>query len=303
MYYLVHNSAYLNENIEIFLDGIHYTKHQASIGYGVSFDEKNIRSAEESWHLKIGLEKANSLKSLNKIFKYFSENLHDLDDPYFDNCLEYFSKNSIIVCQKRPEIFDSIIDFLIALTGHYNDNTAPILEFFEKAQTKLAVIKKILPKISEKWMVIEHIALLADDEKAFDYIIDQYLTKNIDDRSIWIFQAALKQKNPDAYHRFSSLINLKTDNKFLQVDTPSREENPHKRTSHEAAIEQLFDTDGIIEEVLKIFDTEGPSPRKSKSRSDSAIELRIFILYMQLKFGKVSIKRKKLGRGKSLKID
>ena len=57
---------------------------------------------------------------------------------------------------------------------------------------------------------------------SFNYIIDEYLSKNLDDRSILIFQEVLKQKNPNAYHRFSSLINVKTDNKFLKVDTPLR---------------------------------------------------------------------------------
>lgn len=264
LYYLVHNSAFLNENIEIFLEGIHYTQYPASASFDISFDDKKIRSGEESWHLKIGLEKANSLESLNKIFTYFSEHSHDLDNPYFSKCVEHFSKNSITVYQTRPEIFNDLIDFLIALTRHYQDNTAPLLIFFEKTQTKLAAIKKILQKVNENWLLIRPVALLADNEESYNYIIEEYLSKKLDDSNMWFFQSVLKQKNPYCYQRFNSLINAKTNNKFVQIEAQPKEINTTQRSYQEQAIEQLFDTDAIINEVLTIFDSEGKSPKKGQ---------------------------------------
>ena len=68
LYYFLLNSDYLDENIEIFLEGIKYVRLQPSR------TGRETRVGDEHWYLKIGLESAKSPDAIRKIFNYFKEN-------------------------------------------------------------------------------------------------------------------------------------------------------------------------------------------------------------------------------------
>ena len=78
LYYLLHNSDYLDENIDVFLEVLRYVRFDLSY-----MSNRRSRLTNERIELIEGLKKAASKVSIRKVLNYFIANSHDITRPIY----------------------------------------------------------------------------------------------------------------------------------------------------------------------------------------------------------------------------
>ena len=262
LYYFLHTSDYLDENIEVFLEGIKHVRFHPSI------EGEETRLGDEHWHLKIGIEKARSPKAIMEIFTYFREHPKDLDDAYFEKSISIIAENAADSYPEEPLLFDSAMDLFTTLLSAYLEKEAKqFTRFFDKTDTRLQAFQKVFEQRSgnENYLVI--LATLADS-KCLEFFVQQYEEGKISDRDVWAFQSYLGWKNNDLYLPFNEIINKKSGNKF--VLPPVRDFNKERRQRRQRDIDSLFDKQAFLNEIKLIFDTE----QKQSFTKDELLDIR-----------------------------
>lgn len=260
LYYLLHNSDCLDENIETFLDGI---KH-------VRFDSSNIsgkvRLAGEHWQLCMGLEKAKSPNAIMRIFTYFKDHPEDLDDAFLERSIPIIAENAANAYLKEPSLFELAIELLTVLVGgHLDKETRQFMRFFDKSETRLQAFKKVFAQRNSKKDRLIILATLAD-MKCIKFFVQQHEKLNMTDHDVWAFQNYLGWKNQELYLPFNELINQESGNKF--VLPPRRDIAKERKLHRRRDIDLLFDKQAFIDELKLIFDTEKKQTFTSKELLD-----------------------------------
>ena len=148
LYYFLHKSDYLDEYIDVFLEGIQY------VGFNVSVIGSNAiinaRLGEEQWNLKMGLEKAKSPEAIMKILAYFIQNPRILDGTSLSATLSAVAENAAVAYSKEPKILELAIDLLSVLINEYRkEEVQNFIRFFDKTNMRLQVFKKIFAQRTE----------------------------------------------------------------------------------------------------------------------------------------------------------
>jgi len=256
LYYFLYNSDYLDENIEVFLEGIEYVRFHPSVG------STETRLGDEHWHLKTGLEKAKSPDAVTKIFNYFREQPRDLDDAFFEKTISVIADNAASAYFKEPLLFDLALDLFKVLVDEYLEKEAKeFICFFDKTNTRLQAFQKVFALRSEGEHALVILATLADPE-CIEFFIQQYVEQKITDKDIWAFQNYLGWKNHDLYLSFNELVNEKSGNKF--VLPPKRDFDKERKQRRQRDISLLFDKHAFLNELKLIFETEKKQTFTSK---------------------------------------
>ena len=158
--------ACLEDNIDIFLDGLQYVRYD--------FSSTRSRLSDEHWHLQIGLEKAKSPNSMKKILKYFAENPKDLTDAFLERSISVIAENAANACRKEPALYQITKNLLEALIENHSDKEASqLLVFFDQTETRCELFEKYLLKEigdTRLW----GIAALVADEACIEFFIGQF---------------------------------------------------------------------------------------------------------------------------------
>ena len=112
LYYLLYNSDYLDENIDVFLEGIKYTEIVIADATPMGTTTRS-RLFDEYWHLSKGLERAISATAIKKILAYFTENPNDLDRYSFGEVIATIAENAAKAYADDPSIFEAAAVFLL----------------------------------------------------------------------------------------------------------------------------------------------------------------------------------------------
>ena len=248
LYYFLLNSDYLDENIDVFLEGIKYVRLQPSR------TTKETRIGDEHWYLKIGLESARSPDAIRKIFNYFKTNSRDLDDVFLKKSISIFAEKAAVAYSEDHKLFESVLELLaILITEHMEEQGKQLIRFFDKTRTRFEAFQKVFSqKISNNYYLIT-LATLAD-EKSIELFAQEYEKQNVTESDVWTFQNYLSWENPDLYLPFNKLINEKSSNKF--VLPPRRDFDKEKKQRRQSDIDLLFDKKGFLDQIKLIFDTE-----------------------------------------------
>ena len=243
LYYFLHNSDYLDDNIDIFLNGLQY----------VGLDSSSTRSRlfDEHWHLRIGLEKAKSPDSLIKVLKYFAEHPQELSDTIFEKSMSVIAENAAKAYSKEPSLFDAAMSLLEALVDSHSDEQArQFTVFFDKTTTRLQVFRQYLSQEEDS---IEHWAILAllADKVCIEFFVDQYKEDKLKDNDVLTFRNCLAWQNSDLYSPFNDLINKKTGNKFILP--PQRDYQKERKDRTQRDINLLFDKQAFLNEIIPIL--------------------------------------------------
>ena len=247
LYYFIHNSEFLDEFLDVFIDGISCASMNFSSG-GTS------RLSNERWELKQGLKKVQSFNSARKILDYFIENERDLNDLFVgDHDISFIAENAAKAFAENPLFLDHAVNFsLFMFKNHHNEEAGQFLLFYEKTGTRYDAFKKTLGEKKSHYKE-DFLADLADEE-CLDYFIEQLEKGNTTDDEMWAFLQTLRWKNKELFEPFYSKINKQFDNKFELKPVPDWEQQRKERTLRD--INLIFDKQDLFKEIKLIFDTE-----------------------------------------------
>lgn len=258
LYYFLHKSACLEENIDIFLDGLRYVRYD--------FSSSRSRLSDEHWHLQRGLEKAKSSNSVTKILKYFAENPKDLTDAVLERSIPVIAENAANACLKEPVLYQISKSLLEALIENHSDKQASqFLVFFDLTDTRCELFKEYLLKEigdTRLWSI----AALVADESCIEFFIGQLEQGRLEDNDVLKFRNCLAWKNSDLYSPFNDLINARTGNRF-----PLPQERDYERERKERAqsdFDLLFDKEAFLRQIELIYETEGKESLTEKDILD-----------------------------------
>jgi len=248
LYNFLHTSNFLDENIDVFLDGIKY------VCYRHSKEIQETRLGDEHWHLKLGLEKTKKPHAIQKILNYFKENPKDLDDVFIKESVLIIAQNAANAYSEEPSIFNLVVDLLIVLNNEYLEEEAKqFISFFDKTETRLQAFQKVFEQKNRNSEQFRILAILADDN-CIEYFVQQYEKHNVTDDDVWTFQGYLDLKNHKLYLPFRKLINEKSSNKFTIVK--KRDYEKERKQRKQSDIDLLFDKSAFLDALKHIFDIE-----------------------------------------------
>ena len=254
LYYLLHNSDYLDQYIDVFLEGIKYSRRFIKAEFGSNDKKDTVRLADELWNLKIGLKKAKTPRSLRKIINYFKENPEVIRDIYFEKEFVEIVENLIEGYYKDQTIWEDIKDCFIILTQKYYDEICKDLKtFFIETKTNLKLFKLIFENYEDGRDKLLLLATIADN-KAIEYFVEQYEQHKLTDNDITIFRNYLSFKNNELYLPFNELINERYNNRFLLP--PLHDFEKERKERKQKDIQLLFNKDEFINEIKLIFEKE-----------------------------------------------
>lgn len=263
LYYFIHHSEFLDDFVDVFIDGISYASMDFSSG-GTS------RLANERWELKQGLKKVQSFNSARKILDYFIENKRDLNDLFVgDHDISFIAEIAAKAFSENPLFLDHAVNFsLFMYKNYHNEEAGQFLLFYDKTGTRFDAFKKVLGEKNSHYKE-DFLADLADEE-CLDYFIEQLEKGNTTDDEMWAFLQTLRWKNKELFEPFYSKINKQFDNKFELKPVPDWEQQRKERTLRD--INLIFDKQDLFKEIKLFFDTEKKelfTPKElSRLRSD-----------------------------------
>lgn len=246
LYYFLHESEFLDDFIDVFLEGIPYVSMDFSSG-GLA------RLGNERWELKQGLKKVKSPHAVIKIITYFIGKERDIHDLFAgEHDISFIAETATKAYFEDPSLLKLAVNFsLFMFDHHHNEEAGQFLVFYEKTDTKFDAFKIGLRK--ESPYKEDFLADLAD-EKCLEYLINQYEQGNVSDDLVWRFLHALGWKHNEIFESFYSDINQKSNDRFILKPVPDWEKIRKER--RERDIHLIFDKEGLLKEIRLIFDTE-----------------------------------------------
>jgi hypothetical protein len=261
LYYLLHNGDYLDEHIDIFLEGIKY----------VRFDQRDMsngrsRLGNERIELVEGLKKAASKVSVSKVLNYFIANNHDIHDLFIgDHDIAFLATNAAKAYEEDHEILDLVLTFTLQLLENHSDEAKQFEIFFEQTDARFVSFKKVIEKDSH--CREELLSDLADNQ-CLEYYIEQYEQDRISDKDMWSMIHSLRWRNKDIFDQFYKSINEKYAGKFKIVPQPDWDKIRKERSQKD--FDLLFNKDRFIKEIEMIFEQE----HKESFTQDELLKLR-----------------------------
>ena len=246
LYYMILNSKYLDDNIDVFLEGIEQTGGVDPTGGSVTLGE--------------GLDQAQSPGAVKLILAHMKSR------PGLWSRRTFLEDHVPIVFKKAaaahsidPAIFPAVMDVLYALSLSYHRKEAQeVTQFFELTETRFTAFKQVLldrencQRNQRDWFDL--LALLADDQglAVFAYL---YSKNAVSKRDVWAFQNSLGYiRGEPIFGSFNSLINKLSNNQF--VISPGRDHNAEAREMWTLNFKLLFDKQAFKDAIVLIFHAE-----------------------------------------------
>ncbi len=247
LYHYLLNSDYLDEYIDLFIDGITPALNREIIS--------------DFTYLLKGLNRAKSADSLTKILVYFTTNPKELDRLYTRKQIEIID-NSINAYLEDSSILDIYLElFKVLILKYYNEYWNDFLRFFEKTATTLDAFQKIYSSKNKSENSYAILAVLADSS-CFEFIIKEYEQKKLDKIEMWTFQHQLLHINKKCGIYFNNLINKKFRNTFILHVNETHNEDGLLRIQKD--VDLLLDKELFIKEIKRIFEIVGKQNIPSK---------------------------------------
>lgn len=258
LYRLLCNSDFLNDYIDIFLEGV-------DCAYS-----RKVFSSSEFKYLKEGFNKANSPESIKKIIEFFMEEPENLEKIYFDQEIGFLD-NAAQAYKKDPSILESCMELFKALLIEHEKQAQNFLSFFNNTNSRLQFFQKIyLERDVEKYSYLI-LGTLADMD-CIEFYIKEYEEKRITDAEIWRLQRSLEFEKKELYPQFNKLIVDKFGDKFALP--PKKDYEKMKIQGVQRDIDLIFNKDLFLGEISRTFKI---SKKEKLTRSElSHIELENF---------------------------
>ena len=249
LYYLLDEYNLVDKHIDIIISGFQFISHRKM------FQSEKSRLGDEIFHLHHALNNIKTPNSIIKVIKYLIKEPEEIDSILRDEYFEKFIDNAVEANKVNSKIINSVNELFEVLIDNFNNSKIKqALIFYDSTNKRLDVFKEYM-NLGEKKKNAYFILGSLADKKAFTYIIEQYMDELINDDFIWQFQQGLNWYNSDLFSEFNKMINEKTNNKFTLP--PKRDYELERETHLASDIDLLFDKDSFIQEIKRIFKSEG----------------------------------------------
>jgi predicted NACHT family NTPase len=267
LYYLLYNSDYLDENIDVFLEGIKYTEIVIADATPMGTTTRS-RLFDEYWHLSKGLERAISATAIKKILAYFTENPNDLDRYSFGEVIATIAENAAKAYADDPSIFEAAAVFFAAEHKSNDERRAgAFIHFFDLTNTRLQAFQKFFAERNVNRDAFSLLAFVADSQ-CIQYFAWQYEERNVTNDDVWTFQYQLNWLNPDLSLSFNKMMNEISGDKFIPQPAPDmkKERKEHRIDD----LNLLFDKEAFLNEINLVFE----KTQKETLTKDDLYEIR-----------------------------
>lgn len=251
LYYMLYNSDYLDENIDIFLEGVRYTEMIIADATPLG-TTAHSRLFDEYWHLSKGLERAASPTAIKKILGYFKENPNDLERYSFGEVIATIANNAAKAYSYDPSIFEAATDFFAAEHSSYDERRAgAFIHFFDLTNTRLQAFQRFFVERNVNRDAFSILAFLADLQ-CIQYFAQQYEERNVTNTDVWTFQYHLNWLNPDLSLIFNKMMNEISGDKFIPPPMPDMKKARVERRTDDLNL--LFDKEAFLNEIRLVFE-------------------------------------------------
>ncbi|HEX5733352.1 MAG TPA: hypothetical protein VF131_11010 [Blastocatellia bacterium] len=266
LYYFLYNSDFLDENIDVFIEGIKYAGRM-TVSYGSEIGKSRL--ADEPWHLSQGMQRVSSPEAIIRILTYFEANPEDLSNVYLNRIFPTIIKRATDSYPTYPSMFDSVLNLVIALLKEGNEKEASLLSpFFDATHTRMRAFQQVFSRSKNNEDITRILAFIADRD-CLEFYVQQYEKRNITNDDVWRFQYNLGLLNNILSLPFNDLINEKSGNQFMFA--PTRNIDEERKVQREHNINLLFNKSAFINEVKQVFDRE----EKESFTKDDLINIQI----------------------------
>jgi hypothetical protein len=245
LYYMILNSKCLDDNIDVFLDGVEHAGGIDPTGGSTTLAE-GLARVRTPYAVKLVLAHMKSRPGL------WSRR------TFLEGHIPLIISNAAAAYSVDSTIYSLMIEVLYALTLSYHQKEAEaITSFFDLTNTRFEAFKHVLldrencQRRQRDWFDL--LALLADDDglSLFAFLF----SKNaLNERDVWAFQNSLGLFRGALFVEFNTLINNVSNNQF--VLPPSRNRNAESRLMSSLNFELLFDKQAFTNAVVLVFEGE-----------------------------------------------
>ncbi|AKB82000.1 hypothetical protein MSBR3_1422 [Methanosarcina barkeri 3] len=237
LYRLLCNSDFLNDYVDIFLEGV-------DCAYS-----RKVFSSSELTYLKEGFNKANSPESIKKIVEFFRKKPENLENIYFNREIGFLD-NAVQAYKKDPSILEPCLELFKALLIGHERQAQNFLCFFDNADLRLQVFQNIyLERNVEKdaFLILGALA----DMNCIEFYVNEYEDRRITDSEIWSLQNSLAFENKQLCPQFNRLIVEKFGERFALP--PKKDYEKMRIQGVQRDIELIFNKDLFLGEISRIF--------------------------------------------------
>lgn len=289
LYKLIHNSAFVDDSVEILMEGYDLAKIEGGVQ-----DRETVSLMDESFHLKLGLEKVKDPKALGRLIKMLAK--RETGEFYiydYNDTLKTIVKNVVDAYSQSPSLYDDMLALYDTVTLQHSRRIGEIIvPFFDLTKTKWKAFKYEWNRsdISE-YEKSEYSFPLFDGE-IFRLFINDFESSKFSDSDIKLLHQMLIwnwSKTPE------------TDDYLSEIEKTAFKKNGHKlerpvvvdwneknRINTQNSFDLLFKKDVLIKEIENIFSSTGKDEigredlfdlkRKNRAQGDdsfvsSAIEI------------------------------
>lgn len=243
LYYLLVNSKYVEDHVEVLLDGL-----QHADGMGSTVGHSTI--------LAQGLDDVRTLEGTKLILAHMKKHGNLWTRSFLDSHIPIIISNAAALHSHDDSIRVDILEIVHTWSRNYHRRQAELAAaFFDATSTRfetfLAVYKgrQLLPNQHHDWF--ELLALLADDE-GLKFYAGEYAAGRLTEEDVWGFQNSLGFVRGASLHAlFNSIINEVSNNQF--VLGPRRDYEAEQREMSHRNFQLLFDKDAFIKTVNEVF--------------------------------------------------
>ncbi|MHB8580000.1 MAG: alpha/beta hydrolase [Ignavibacteriaceae bacterium] len=249
LYQLIYYNDFVNEYIDVFLNGLRFIKLKYS-------DNTDGRFINEGYNLSTGLEKATSNIAMKKLLSYFIEQPEDWYEIISNETDNKIAENiSILINNGDTEINDLLIKLFIILGGNYPiEEAKSLIICFKNAVILLEDFRILLKRDLDPDTKYGLLSLISNKE-CINLIFEECKNNKISNDELILFRSFLLGYNNEMFNYFTANLEIHTGRFIkipLQRDFAKENESLHKRD-----IEMLFDKELFKKEIKLIFDNIG----------------------------------------------
>lgn len=259
LYKLIGESNFVNEYIEVFLDGIRVSDDDST-----KDDREDVNLADESWLLKEGLAKVNSPDAIKKVLQIFTDNTGRKYTRVYEKkeILKKIKHTAIELHQEGKSVYDDVFELFISFGKLYDlEDAKSLIPFFEKTKTKQKTFKRIWDNTNIPEYEKGSLLVLLTDLQTIDDFVNEYFNRNLTTEDVFNFHKELvwhvrnSEKTFNAIEYLEEQVKSKTG---LIIEKPQQIdfEEINKRKAQEN-FDILFDKDAFLAETKRVFDEIG----------------------------------------------
>jgi len=255
LYKLIGESSYVNEYIDVFLDGIELSDDDSG-----NEDREDVNLADEGWLLKEALIQANSPNAIKKILTFFNDPADRRHFSFYEK-KEVFAavvKNATKLFLTTPSIYDYIFGVFITSGKMYDfDYAIPLVSFFEQTKTKERAFMDVWGNEDISSYEKGTLVSLLSDTSIVDFFVNEFVNRNFTNEDVFTFHKDIMWYARPSEVRTNLATHLEQEIKEKTgIEIEKQQVIDHEAINRKKVQENfdlLFDTKKLLSEINRVF--------------------------------------------------